>query len=186
MFVLMTPEARGPRCPPRAARGDGSADDLFFRTGYPTLPLVPGTALPDRRPRRHTARPAAHIKHNKVVHEQTFASRCSPRTFPLSRRRAITVKRSIRGHPRGRALRVHGSARRARTAAADPLTGPPIDLDEASYFLGREQLIPTGASGMGRWRESLFALLSRNAYSATTYFRIPPNRVVELGAQVEL
>ena len=39
---------------------------------------------------------------------------------------------------------------------------------------------------MGRWREALFAYLSRNAQSATTYFRVPPNRVVELGAQVEL
>jgi KUP system potassium uptake protein len=62
----------------------------------------------------------------------------------------------------------------------------PIDLDQVSYFLGREQLIATGGSGMGRWREALFAYLSRNAQSATVYFRVPPNRVVELGAQVEL
>jgi KUP system potassium uptake protein len=62
----------------------------------------------------------------------------------------------------------------------------PIDLAQVSYFLGREQLIPTGGSGMGRWREALFAYLSRNAQSATAYFRVPPNRVVELGAQVEL
>ena len=39
---------------------------------------------------------------------------------------------------------------------------------------------------MARWREWLFAVLSQNAQSATTYFRIPPNQVVELGAQVEL
>jgi KUP system potassium uptake protein len=64
--------------------------------------------------------------------------------------------------------------------------GFPIDLDQASYFMGREQLIPTGHSGMGRWRETLFAFLARNAQSATIYFRVPPNRVVELGAQVEL
>ena len=64
--------------------------------------------------------------------------------------------------------------------------GFPIDLDQASYFMGREQLIPTGGSGMGRWRETLFAFLARNAQSATIYFRVPPNRVVELGAQVEL
>jgi KUP system potassium uptake protein len=62
----------------------------------------------------------------------------------------------------------------------------PIELDQVSYFLGREQLIATGGSGMGRWREILFAYLSRNAQSATVYFRVPPNRVVELGAQVEL
>ena len=62
----------------------------------------------------------------------------------------------------------------------------PIELDQVSYFMGREQLISTGGSGMGRWREALFAYLSRNAQSATIYFRVPPNRVVELGAQVEL
>src|SRR5262249_7409383 len=62
----------------------------------------------------------------------------------------------------------------------------PIDLLRASYFVGREKLIPKGASGMGRWRERLFAFMSQNAESATTYFRIPANQVVELGAQVEL
>ena len=56
---------------------------------------------------------------------------------------------------------------------------------ETSYFLGRERLIPTGKSRMMRWRKKLFAFLSRNALSATEFFGIPPNRVVELGAQIE-
>jgi len=64
--------------------------------------------------------------------------------------------------------------------------GLAIDLQRTSYFLGRENLIPSGTSGMARWREMLFALMSQNAQSATTYFRLPPNQVVELGAQVEL
>ena len=62
----------------------------------------------------------------------------------------------------------------------------PIDLERTSYFLGRERLIPAGRSGMARWREWLFSVMSQNAQSATTYFRIPPGQVVELGAQVEL
>jgi KUP system potassium uptake protein len=55
-----------------------------------------------------------------------------------------------------------------------------------TYFLGRETIIPSSKPGMAVWREWLFALLSRNAQSATTYFGIPVNRVVELGAQVEI
>jgi KUP system potassium uptake protein len=56
---------------------------------------------------------------------------------------------------------------------------------DTTYYLGREQLIPVGSSGMARWRKALFAVMARNARSATQYFGIPPNRVVELGAQIE-
>jgi KUP system potassium uptake protein len=55
-----------------------------------------------------------------------------------------------------------------------------------SYFLGRETLLPTGKAHMSRWRKTLFAFVSRNARPATAYFGLPPNRVVELGMQVDL
>lgn len=63
-----------------------------------------------------------------------------------------------------------------------------IDADPAttSYYLGRETLLTSGLSKMMSWRKALFALMSRNASNATTYFGIPPNRVIELGAQIEL
>ncbi|HET6566930.1 MAG TPA: potassium transporter Kup [Rhodothermales bacterium] len=54
-----------------------------------------------------------------------------------------------------------------------------------SYFLGRETLLITKQPGMALWRERLFALMSRNARNATAFFRLPPNRVVELGRQIE-
>ncbi len=57
---------------------------------------------------------------------------------------------------------------------------------DTTYFLGRESLIATKRPGMAIWREKLFAWMSRNALSAAYFFGIPPNRVVELGAQVEL
>ncbi|MEF3695726.1 potassium transporter Kup [Desulfolutivibrio sp.] len=57
---------------------------------------------------------------------------------------------------------------------------------ETTYFLGRETLLTTGRSGLMSWRKRLFAVMSQNARSATTYFGIPPGRVVELGVQVEL
>jgi len=57
---------------------------------------------------------------------------------------------------------------------------------ETSYFLGRETVIPQCGPDMASWRKKLFAAMFRNAGSAAAYFRLPPNRVVELGAQVVL
>jgi KUP system potassium uptake protein len=57
---------------------------------------------------------------------------------------------------------------------------------ETTFFVGRETLLATERPGMAIWRERLFSRLARNARRATRYFKIPPNRVVELGAEIEL
>jgi KUP system potassium uptake protein len=64
--------------------------------------------------------------------------------------------------------------------------GLEINMMETSFFLSRETLIPTVAPGMALWREKLYISMARNAGSATAYFKIPTNRVVELGTQIEL
>jgi len=64
--------------------------------------------------------------------------------------------------------------------------GVTVDLDDVTYFLGRETIIITRRDGMATWREKLFVLMARNAVRATAYFRLPPERVVELGVQVEM
>jgi KUP system potassium uptake protein len=64
--------------------------------------------------------------------------------------------------------------------------GLPIDTDDLTYFLGRETIIVTRRKGMAVWREKLFVLMARNAVRATAFFRLPPERVVELGVQVEM
>jgi KUP system potassium uptake protein len=64
--------------------------------------------------------------------------------------------------------------------------GLPIDEAEAIYYLGRVSLFTTGDSKMMRWRKVLFASMSRNAGSPAAYFGLPANRVVELGAQIQL
>jgi KUP system potassium uptake protein len=64
--------------------------------------------------------------------------------------------------------------------------GLSIDPQGASFYLGRETLLTTGRAGMARWRKVLFAFLARNARPANMFFSIPPNRVVELGTQIEL
>ncbi len=58
---------------------------------------------------------------------------------------------------------------------------------ETTYFLGRETLVPSDdGSGMLFWRERLFAFMSHNARSPASFFRLPPNQVVEIGARIEL
>jgi KUP system potassium uptake protein len=64
--------------------------------------------------------------------------------------------------------------------------GLDLDIYAISFYLGRESLLTTGTSKMARWRKGMFAFLSRNAWNVSTFFGIPPGRVVELGSQVEL
>jgi KUP system potassium uptake protein len=64
--------------------------------------------------------------------------------------------------------------------------GVPIDPDDVTYFLGRETIVVSSRQGMAIWREKLFVLMARNAVRATAFFRLPPERVVELGVQVEI
>jgi KUP system potassium uptake protein len=65
-------------------------------------------------------------------------------------------------------------------------SGLHIDLEDVTFFLGRETIIVTKQRGMAIWRERLFVLMARNAVRATAFFRLPPERVVELGVQVEM
>jgi KUP system potassium uptake protein len=62
-----------------------------------------------------------------------------------------------------------------------------VEPERITYFLGRETLIASKkVPGMALWRERLFVTMSRNAMNATNYFSLPPDRVVELGAQLEI
>jgi len=61
-----------------------------------------------------------------------------------------------------------------------------VSESNTSFYLGRETLVGGRGRGMSEWRKRLFAYLSRNARPATDFFAIPPNRVVEMGAQIEL
>ena len=61
-----------------------------------------------------------------------------------------------------------------------------IPIEGTTFFLGRETVIASERPGMSVWRESVFAFMTRNALRATAFFKIPPNQVFEVGAQVEL
>jgi KUP system potassium uptake protein len=64
--------------------------------------------------------------------------------------------------------------------------GLPFRPSETNYFLGRETIVSSDKPGMAQWRERLFGVMHRNALPATAFFGLPPNRVMELGAQVEI
>jgi KUP system potassium uptake protein len=70
-----------------------------------------------------------------------------------------------------------------RQAASQGLVTHPFTT---TYFLGRENLLTSGSSSMWKWRKGLFSVMSRNAYTAPAFFGIPPDRVVEIGVQLEL
>src|SRR5262249_34872786 len=59
-------------------------------------------------------------------------------------------------------------------------------LDDTTFYLGRESLLPTGSARLARWRKRLFMFLARNARSPTYFFAIPPDRVIEIGMQIQL
>ncbi len=73
-------------------------------------------------------------------------------------------------------------------AALRLISSPEFEFDpmKSSFFLGRETILASRARGLGAWRETLFAWMSQNARDATSFFRLPPNRVVELGSRVEI
>lgn len=70
--------------------------------------------------------------------------------------------------------------------AGEDRAGGPFKPMETSYFLSRQTLIPSSRPGMAIWREKLFATMVRNAESAMEFFKLPTNRVIELGSQLEI
>ena len=65
------------------------------------------------------------------------------------------------------------------------IDGKNIDPLQVSYFLGKEQLVISNTVGMPVWRKRIFAFLSKNSTDASSFFKLPPNRVVEFGSQIE-
>ena len=128
-----------------------------------------------------------HLKHNKVLHQQvvllSIVSAAVPEVEDSERLQVTPLE-----HGFFRVTAEYGfmeTPNVPRVLAMSERFGLRARPGDTSYFLGRERLIATGRSPMLRWRKKLFSFLSRNARSATEFFGIPPNRVVELGAQIE-
>ncbi|MFN2383513.1 MAG: KUP/HAK/KT family potassium transporter, partial [Gemmatimonadota bacterium] len=129
-----------------------------------------------------------HFKHNKVLHEQVVLLSILSEEIPVvtdEQRANLEVLGAglFRIVARYGFMETPNVPDLLESCRCDALSFREM---ETTYILGRESLLVTGRGGMARWRKRLFAILARNANSATAFYCIPPNRVVELGAQVVL
>jgi KUP system potassium uptake protein len=128
------------------------------------------------------------IEHNKVLHEQVILLTVITRNVPylVGQQRIETEKldqnfyRVTARHGFMENPDIQKILRWCQSANIE------IELSETSFFLGRETIIPSKKLGMSFWRAAIFAFMSRNALQATAFFRIPHERVIELGVQVEV
>ncbi|HEY1327888.1 MAG TPA: potassium transporter Kup [Casimicrobiaceae bacterium] len=129
------------------------------------------------------------LKHNMVMHETVVFMTITTRPVPLVPADERLVLTSLA--PGLHQLRAYVGFKEEPDVVAliDELRnryGLVCDPMRTSYFLSRETLVTVGAHGIARWRERLFAWMARNAMRAHDYFRIPSNRVVELGSVLEI
>ena len=128
------------------------------------------------------------LKHNKVLHERvifvTVVSHDQPR---LDEDERLEVQELRPGFYR--VIGHYGFMEEPdvpRLMDKCKERGLELKLPQCSYFLSRETLIPRHGGGMALWRDFLFTTMSKNATSAASFFKLPPNQVVELGMQVEI
>ena len=128
------------------------------------------------------------LKHNKILHERNIVLHVHFDDVPLVTR-ARRVKVEDLGNGFFKMVVNYGFMNtpdipKALTIAA---RDHKIDIEmmDTSFFVSREVLVPTPCQRISVWRQRLFSLMARNAQSATAYFQIPTNRVLELGAQVK-
>ena len=190
VFTVMTTWRRGRELVLRQLQHDGLALQPFIASigEYPPT-RVPGTAV------FMTANPAAvphallhSLKHFKALHARNVLLNVETLETPYAERAERVEIRDL-GHSFHRVTLRFGFMEDPDVPdalAACAQHGFPFDMMDTTFFLSRETVIATRRPGMARWRDKLFAFLSRNALPATAFFHIPGNRLVELGTQVEI
>ncbi|MBX3227400.1 MAG: KUP/HAK/KT family potassium transporter [Labilithrix sp.] len=191
IFTLMTTWHRGRELLGQAFRKDALPLDVFMADLATTKPhRVVGTAV------FMTSNPTGvppvllhFFKHAKVLHEQVVILSIGTLHVPeIARSEVVEEIRDLGGgftQVRARyGFMQTPNVLELMDVCAEK--GFETRTTDTSYFLGRETLIMTEKKGMVTWRKLLFAVMSRNARPANAFFQIPPNRVVELGAQIEL
>lgn len=191
IFVLMTTWYRGRRIT-RALLHNATLplDDVLRSLATHQVPRVPGTAV------FMSADPSGapmvllhHLKHNKVLHREVILLTVRVLEVPeVKEHERVTVAELGEGF--WRVVAQYGFMQTpdvklvlASVAANHNVS---VRLMETTYYLGRERLLPVGHTKFAHWRKKLFAFMARNSRPATEFFGLPPNRVVELGAQLEI
>ena len=191
MFVMMTTWRRGRELVVREIKHGGLALAPFIENIDRHPPLrVPGTAVFLTANQEAVPHALLHnLKHNKVLHERNVLLTVEVLEMPLAeveeRIRIVDLGCEFYGLELrfGFAEDPNVPAALAQCARA----GLPFDMMDTTFFLSRETIVADKRRpGMALWRDKLFAFLSRNALPATAFFQIPGNRLIELGAQVEI
>jgi KUP system potassium uptake protein len=187
-FTLLSTWARGRKLVHARMRENAMSLELFARSALERLERVAGTAIFLSSTQDGVPPALLHnLKHNKVMHDRVIVA---------------TVRIAKMPHvPAGERAQVEdlGSGFFRVTlnyGFIDEIDVPvgiaaaawqtPLKAMDTSYFLGRQTLIASERPGMALWREHLFAWMVRNAESAMDFFKLPTNRVVELGSQIEI
>jgi KUP system potassium uptake protein len=188
-FTLLTTWATGRRILRARMREDSMPIDAFLKSFAGALKRVPGTAVFMAADRNGVPHALLHnMKHNKVLHERvaivTVAIGDIPYVDPGER-----IEVQALGSGFWRIILHYGFMQEVDVPAALARVGecgPAFKPMDTSFFLGRQTLIPARRPAMMLWREKLFAWMVQNSESAMEFFKLPTNRVVELGSQVEI
>lgn len=189
VMLLMTTWRRGREILNDRLREGSLSQELFLSSVAARPPIrVPGTAIFMFRNPEGTPTALLHnLKHNKVLHERVILMTIETSEIPhVPAEERVSVEPM--GHGIHRMVLRYGFMEDPDVPAVMAETkagGEGFEESQTTYFLGRETLVITGRPGMAIWREKLFSWMSRNASGASFFFRLPPNRVVELGAQIE-
>jgi KUP system potassium uptake protein len=138
-----------------------------------------------------------HVKHNKVLHKQVVLLSVVTENVPFAIGNTALQVRELSHTEDDKPVRLGFYRVIARVGFMQQPNVPKIlarcekhglfvHPADTTYYLGRQTLLTTGASKVARWRKMLFTFLARNSRPPTSFFNLPPNRVVELGLQIEL
>ena len=163
--------------------------EIFIKSAAPSAARVPGTAVFMTSTASGVPHALLHnLKHNKVLHERVILLTVKIEDVPY----VATQKRSeTKDYGAGfyRVVLHYGFMEEIDVPAALAKLkdiGAQCRMMDTSFFLARQTLLASSRPGMAIWREKLFAWMLRNAESAMQFFKLPTNRVVELGSQVEI
>ncbi|GAB2796312.1 potassium transporter Kup [Dyella kyungheensis] len=191
IFIVMTTWRRGRELVIREIKQSGLALEPFIENISEHPPLrVPGTAVFLTANQNAVPHALLHnLKHNKVLHERNVLLTVETLETPTADPGERIEITELGGDFYGLSLRF-GFAEDPnipRALSKCSKLGLPFDMMDTTFFLSRETIVADARRpGMALWRDKLFAFMARNALPATAFFQIPGNRLIELGAQVEI
>jgi len=188
-FTMLTTWAKGRKLMIERLRESAMPISIFIESAANAATRVPGTAVFMTSTPEGVPHALLHnLKHNKVLHERVILLTVKIMDVPYVEQDNRCQLESL-GRGFHRLVIKYGFMQEPDVPEAlKRLTGcgPEFKMMDTSFFLARQTLLASSRPGMAIWREKLFAWMLRNAESAMEFFRLPTNRVVELGSQVEI